>query len=116
MMTLTVRLRLRDLKQQILRIRAAWLVLTLNVLDLVLTYWVIHLGGVEGNPLASWLIETKLAIVAKIGLTSFCVWNAYKFREKTTLTVVCINWYVAGIYSMVVIFNMATLIGKLKGM
>lgn len=115
MITILTKIRIKAIKEQILRIRAAWLVLILNVLDLILTYWVIHLGGIEGNPLAIWLIETKLAILFKIGLTAFCVWTAYAQKEKTNIIVVCVSWYVAGIYSMVVLFNVATLLGKLIG-
>lgn len=92
------------------RIIAAWLILALQVIDLTLTYWAISHGAVEGNPMAVWLIETKIAIPVKVSIGIFAVWVATAHRATTTVMTLCAAWAVVGVYMLVAALNTATLI------
>lgn len=95
------------------QLRAAWLLLWLNALDLVLTYTAIHHGAVEGNPLAVWLIASYVAIPAKLGLAGFAIWATKKWPARVTLRTVTAAWWAVGVYSLVVVLNTITLISYL---
>lgn len=81
----------------------------LNALDLVLTYTALAMGATEGNPLAVWLIETKLGIILKMGICLIAV-AGLLVRPKTTVLMLCATWFTVGIYALVCILNLATIL------
>jgi len=96
------------------RVIGVALVTVFNVLDLVLTYYAISLGAVEGNPMAVWLIETHWGIALKLGvcatLIAGCVW-----RKRTDVKTLCLTYAVVGIYFLVVVLNVSTILAKRYG-
>ena len=91
------------------RVKGVIALFVLNGLDLVLTYWALALGASEGNPLAVWLIETKMGIVLKLGICLIAVAGLY-VRPKTTVLQLCATWFTVGIYALVCVLNAATII------
>src|SRR5258705_7824034 len=82
------------------RLTAVALLVTLNGLDVLTTHRMLHLGGVEGNPLSQWLIThdllgpAKAAIVIGIGLIA----PRLPARRASSLAL----WVVVGFYVAVV--------------
>jgi len=91
------------------RVAGAIIVTVLNSLDLILTYWALSRGATEGNPLAVWLIHTKLAIVLKLGLCAGILIGVWR-HPSTNVLGLCASWAAVGVYFLVVVLNAATVI------
>lgn len=89
------------------RFAAVVIVTIFNVLDLGLTYWALSLGAREGNPLAIWLIETKIGIYLKLGICASLI-AALKWKPETSVMSLAGAWFAAGVYFLVVILNSVT--------
>lgn len=83
---------------------AAWLIVALNVFDVVITFIAISRGASEGNPLSAWLITTRALVPLKLGVSAFAAWGLLR-KEPITLWTLCIAWAVIGIYSLTAALN-----------
>ncbi len=85
-----------------------WIV-ALQVLDIVSTYTAIHMAGAEeANPMAKWLVDTYMIIVAKAAICALIIWFAS--RKPATIKTVAAAWFVVGTYSLAVVLNTAHLL------
>lgn len=87
---------------------ALWLLLALNVLDVVTTRLLLTRGGVELNPVADRLLASNATLLVKVGIVLALV---VRMRHHApSLVVVCFMWLVAGIYVLVVVLNGSQLV------
>ncbi len=84
----------------------------LNVLDIITTYWVLSIGGIEGNPLADILIGWQLLIPVKVLVCGIIIWRSRKAESLEGMSVAGV-WAAVGVYALVVVLNVITLIGYL---
>lgn len=100
----------------------------LNALDILTTVLCLRAGGVEGNPLANFLLKYHLLWPSKVFLPALAVvlvvcgdqmtqwWRAHRpswlprinLPELSPFAVHNLAWFVAGIYSLVVVMNTLT--------
>lgn len=87
--------------------RAAWFIFAANLLDLWLTFKALnaHDGHAEGNPIAKLLIDSHLIIPLKVLIPGVFLVSGYWHRTASKLTEVSARraWWVAGVYSTVLI-------------
>ena len=88
------------------------MILILNVLDLLTTYWAIHLGAHEGNPIVKFMLDSYAIIPLKLGVCALMLWTAFK-RDVQDLRLLCVVWFVAGVYTLVVVLNSIHVVIKL---
>lgn len=97
-------------------IYGAWVILILNLGDLYTTFISLAAGGIEGNPIAEFLIYDAvlfgipILVPLKILVPLFILRTAYRgvpeergfgaYLRLTTAT-----WFVAGVYFLVVLLN-----------
>lgn len=84
---------------------AALLIAVLQIGDLLSTWWSLSIGGSELNPLSKLLIDYHLLVPLKLGLAGFIVWGAFNKAPKP-LWSLCVLWFIAGLYTMVVTMNL----------
>lgn len=84
-----------------------WLLVVLNVADVVLTRLVLGRGGVEMNPLADLLLASNTTLAVKLAIVLALAVEVR--RHPPRAPVVCLIWLVAGIYLVVVILNASVL-------
>lgn len=100
----------------------------LNALDILTTVLCLRAGGVEGNPLADFLLQYHLLWPSKVFLPALAVvlvvfedslsswWAAHRpswlprvvLPDLSPFAVNNLAWFVAGIYSLVVVMNTLT--------
>lgn len=87
--------------------RAAWWIALANLADVALTFRALGRGHEEGNPIAAWMIDHWLIIPAKLAVCAFILAIAYSpaawFAKRLTEVSVRRVWFVAGVYSCVVL-------------
>lgn len=95
------------------RIVGAWIIMLMNVLDVWTTTMVLDRGGQEANPIAQFLIEHRLLWVIKFMIPCWILVFAYIGRARRERVVDTLNaamWFVAGLYSMIVLSNTLVLL------
>lgn len=95
------------------RILAAWVIMVMNVLDVVTTSMVLRRGGVEANPISAFLIEYRVLWVAKFLVPCWILLFAYigrARRDRVDERLYAAVWFVAGLYSMIVVSNALVLL------
>jgi hypothetical protein len=86
----------------------------LNVADVVTTRWLLSIGSrhgmaaVEADPLSKALLAGYRVEIVKIVLLSLA--ERVRVRLHVKLATVCVGWFVAGIYGMVVLNNTLILV------
>ena len=97
---------------------AAIVVFILNILDLVSTYLAFSTGAEELNIVADLLITTHIWFVPlifpfKILLCASIIFGAWVMprKQRIQLGIVITAWWVAGVYSLVVVLNFLTYFG-----
>lgn len=96
---------------------AFWLILILNILDIVITVLAIRAGASEGNPLAKFLIDTHLIYPLKVAIPGFLIYQIYRIKNPEDVGEIDARraWCVAGFYILVVVFNVLTWIAHVVG-
>lgn len=90
------------------------MIVVLNILDVITTYACLKLGASEGNPIAKWMLETGTLPFFKVAICGWLLATVMLFTPKNvSLTVVNAAWFVAGIYSFVIVLNTAHLLALL---
>jgi hypothetical protein len=95
------------------RIAGAWVILVMNILDVITTTIVLNKGGIETNPIAEFLIEYRLLWVAKFVVPFWIVAFAYigrARRDRVMDKLYAATWFIAGLYSMIVVSNTLVLL------
>lgn len=95
------------------RIAGAWVIMLMNVLDVITTALVLSKGGSEANPIAEFLIEYRLLWVAKILIPCWILVFAYvgrARRDRVVEKLYAAVWFIAGLYSMIVVSNTLVLL------
>ncbi len=100
------------------RSQRAWFVavgaiVVLNLFDVVTTYAAISMGADEGNPIVRWMISNRLVILFKILVCGGLILGAvvaWRRHRRVTLPVLCLGWFVVGVYSLVVVLNTVTVL------
>lgn len=90
-----------------LRVAAVLLVLA-QIGDVVSTHALLHIGGVETNPLARFLLGAGWLAVAKLGLGAAFAGRVARKRQ-ISWALVCFAWATVGFYLAVVLGNVLTL-------
>ena len=97
---------------------AAIVVLLLNALDLVSTYLAFSKGAEEMNVVANFFITNKIWFIPlifpfKALLCASVVLGAWLIprKQRIDLGIVIVAWWVAGVYSLVVVLNFLTYFG-----
>jgi hydrogenase/urease accessory protein HupE len=86
------------------RLAAVTLLIVLNVLDVLTTHRVVvHHGGIEGNPLSSWLIAHNLLGAAKAAMVVAIGLMTVRMRPRRASSLAL--WLVVGFYTAVVLHN-----------
>jgi len=83
------------------------LLVVLNVADLVSTDAFLDAGVEEGNPVGAFLLSRGWAGWAKAILLLVLGWRVAKSPPRVGTT--CALWFVAGVYTMAVLFNVLVL-------
>lgn len=87
---------------------ATGLIVALNILDLITTFYVLSIGGVETNPLASFLLAYGLLIPFKLGIVGLIAAGTWIQRNEPVLRKRVIgSCVVALIYLCVVAWNVS---------
>lgn len=91
------------------------MIFVLQILDLLTTFAVLSRGGTELNPLADLLITTEFIGIPIIWLPKILIpmtllASVVYWKIEPTLTRVCVGFWVAGFYSMVIISNSIVLL------
>jgi hypothetical protein len=84
------------------------LLVLFNVADVVLTEMLLRRGGLELNPVADYLLSSRLALVVKliiVGALFVDVW-----RRGIRVITLCLLWLVVGVYFTVVVVNGSQLV------
>lgn len=95
------------------RVLGAWVILLMNILDVVTTTMVLDRGGGEANPIATFLIEYRLLWIAKFMIPFWILLFAYigrARRERVVEKLYAAVWFIAGLYSMIVVSNTLVLL------
>lgn len=95
------------------RIVGAWVIMAMNVLDLVTTALVLSKGGGEANPIAEFLIEYRLLWVLKVLIPVWILVFTYigrARRDRVVERLYAAVWFIAGLYSMIVVSNTMVLL------
>jgi hypothetical protein len=95
------------------RILGAWVIMLMNVLDIITTTLVLNKGGAEANPIAEFLIEYRLLWVAKVMIPCWILVFAYigrARRDRVVEKLYAAIWFIAGLYSMIVVSNTLVLL------
>lgn len=103
----TLRLPLLNVPVSMARVQIAAALVVLNICDVLLTKAILHLGGLEGNPLMGGLMEgtaaplgVKTLFAASAGLLLFLCPAESRRADRAAATV-------AGLYLAVIIWNSA---------
>jgi hypothetical protein len=95
------------------RIAGAWVIMAMNVLDVITTMLVLEKGGGEANPIAEFLIEYRLLWFLKVLIPVWILVFTYigrARRERVIERLYAAVWFVAGLYSMIVVSNTLVLL------
>jgi hypothetical protein len=95
------------------RIAGAWVIMAMNVLDVITTMLVLEKGGGEANPIAEFLIEYRLLWFLKVLIPVWILVFTYigrARRERVIEKLYAAVWFVAGLYSMIVVSNTLVLL------
>jgi hypothetical protein len=95
------------------RIAGAWVIMAMNVLDVVTTALVLRKGGGEANPIAEFLIEYRLLWFLKVLIPVWILVFTYigrARRERVVERLYAAVWFIAGLYSMIVVSNTMVLL------
>lgn len=95
------------------RIAGAWVIMAMNVLDVITTMLVLEKGGGEANPIAEFLIEYRLLWFLKVLIPVWILVFTYigrARRERVVERLYAAVWFVAGLYSMIVVSNTLVLL------
>lgn len=95
------------------RIAGAWVIMVMNILDVVTTTMVLERGGAEANPIAQFLIDHRLLWIAKFAIPCWILAFAYlgrARRERVVERIYAAVWFIAGLYSMIVVSNTLVLL------
>ena len=84
------------------------LLAALNIVDVVTTRLLLSRGGIELNPVADRLLASNTTHVVKLGIVAAL--TVHFMRSRPRLTVVCLMWFVVGIYVLVIAVNGSQLI------
>jgi hypothetical protein len=79
--------------------------LILNVLDVATTYYCLSRGALELNPLASFLIESKLLVPSKMLVLTALIVGCWSSGKKLTVPALCGLWFVVGVYALAITLN-----------
>ncbi len=88
--------------------RMVRVLLVLNLLDIISTYWALHIGAIEGNPLSSFLITWQLLIPLKLSACFFALWVSYRSKSLDGASLAGVGFAV-GVYALVIVLNTITL-------
>lgn len=109
---------------------AVSVIAVLNGLDILTTVLCMRIGGVEGNPLADFLLKNHLLWPSKVFLPALAIvlvvagdsmsawWAAHRpswlprvvLPDLSPFALNNVAWFVAGVYSLVVVLNTLTYI------
>lgn len=95
------------------RIAGAWVIMVMNVLDVITTTLVLEKGGGETNPIASFLIEYRLLWFLKVLIPVWILVFTYigrARRDRVVERLYAAVWFIAGLYSMIVVSNTMVLL------
>lgn len=96
-----------SLKKLILYVATA-LIVVLNILDIIVTLYVFSLGGIEANPLTSFLFTYNLLIPLKLAVVGFIAGGTWLRRHQEVMTSqVVLACIAASIYVGVVGWNVS---------
>ena len=85
---------------------AAVAIVVLNVLDIITTRLALAGGATEGNPLASLFVHHLPIFVAiEVLLPALVALRMWVMSERTPPMLLAAMWWVAGVYSLVVVIN-----------
>jgi hypothetical protein len=95
------------------RILGAWVIMVMNILDVITTTMVLDRGGGEANPIASFLIEHQVLWVLKFMIPLWILVFTYigrARRDRVVERLYAAVWFIAGLYSMIVVSNTLVLL------
>jgi len=100
-----------------LRVKVTFVLLLTQILDLILTFWVLSMGGYETNPLAGLLISMGLIVPLKLGAAGLALWKAkygrpsrFQWNNLDELKALMFASIVLGVYYLVIVINTITLL------
>lgn len=85
---------------------AAVLLLSLQICDLLTTWWALSMGGTEVNPISAFFIEYHLIVPLKLGLAGLILWGALAAKQAIHIWSLSVVWFICGLYTMVVVMNL----------
>ena len=94
------------------RFRPLALLVGLNLADLVTTWWALHLGAYEVNPVTAPFIHSYVVTAAvKVAVIGGVCWmvSRPKLRIAPIGRAVCQAWFACGVYAVVILNNVEVL-------
>ena len=78
----------------------------LNLADVVTTYWALHYGAHESNPLAALLLRSYAIIPFKLLLCGIVTWGAWApHRSRLHNRQIAQAWFAVGVYTLAIYSN-----------